>query len=84
MREYAILTPAHQMTKTDRAKLDRVNPRNFSAMTESTVMAMAFMTFGIRYNSRDGAVAALKELPISTQHALDKSKAQAYAKQHML
>jgi hypothetical protein len=43
---HTILTPADEMKNVDAKKLGRVNPRNFAAMTETTLMAMAVMTFG--------------------------------------
>jgi hypothetical protein len=68
------------MAPVDMKKLDRQNPRNFAAMSDSTVICMAVREFGTAFASKAEAVAQLKTLPIARQHALDKSVAKADAR----
>lgn len=68
------------LSNSDLSKLGRKNPRNFAAMNEATVLAMAQRAFGQRFTNKAVAVAMLKTLPIPVQHALPKSAAQADAK----
>jgi hypothetical protein len=58
----------------------RTNARNFAAMTEGTVIAMATLRFGAYFKTKDEAVKKLSELPIPEQHALNKIAAQQFAK----
>lgn len=68
------------MAPVDAQKLTRTNPRNFAAMSDSTVRAMALREFGMVFETKEDAVRQLKTLPVARQHQLDKSVAKADAR----